>query len=113
MGIEKKLNCISSKICDLIGVLKRFQNEKELSDVVDAGYTPVHRKALKYIKKTAKSCKYPYYESKQEMLTAVEEFTRLWISAIHTPDLTSSEFRYLREIFKVYIIACSKYMEMA
>lgn len=112
MEVEKKLSSVSYKIIDLIGVMKRYNTERELSDVIEPGLSPVNKKALKYIKKTIKSCKYPYVESKEEIISAVETFTELWLKAIHTEGVTPTEFKYLREIFHVYILACTKYFSL-
>lgn len=111
-NIHKKLNSLSYKIKSLIGLLQRFNSERELSDVISTGYTLSNKKALNHIKKGIKSCKYPYVESKKEFMSVIETFTELWLKTIHAEGITDSEFKYLRKIFHVYILACTKYFDL-
>ena len=110
-NIYKKLNSLSYKIKSLIGLLQRFNSERELSDVINTGYTVSNKKALNHIKKSIKSCKYPYVESKKEFISAIETFTELW-KTIQVEDLTASESKYLKKIFQVYSLACTKYFDL-
>ena len=111
-NIYKKLNSLSYKIKSLIGLLQRFNSERELSDVIKTGYTVSNKKALSHIKKGIKSCKYPYVESEEELISVIETFTELWLKTIHAEDLTASESKYLKKIFQVYILACTKYFDL-
>ena len=110
-NIYKKLNSLSYKIKSLIGLLQRFNSERELSDVINTGYTVSNKKALNHIKKGIKSCKYPYVESKEEFISAIETFTELW-KTIQVEDLTASESKYLKKSFQVYFLACTKYFDL-
>lgn len=111
-NIYKKLNSLSYRIKSLIGLLQRFNSERELSDVIKTGYTVSNKKALSHIKKGIKSCKYPYVESEEELISVIETFTELWLKTIQAEDLTASEFKYLKKIFQVYILACTKYFDL-
>lgn len=110
--IHKKLNSLSYRIKSLIGLLQRFNSERELSDVISIGYTLSNKKALNHIKKGIKTCKHPYVESKEEFISAIETFTELWLKTIHAEGVTYSESKYLRKIFQVYILACTKYFDL-
>lgn len=110
-NIHNKLNSLSYRIKSLNGLLQRFNSERELSDVISTGYTLSNKKALNHIKKGIRSCKRPYVESKEEFISAIETFTELWLKTIHE-DVTHTEFKYLREIFHVYILACTKYFDL-
>ena len=112
----KKLNSLSYKIKSLIGLLQRFNSERELSDVIKTGYTVSNKKALNHIKKGIKSCKYPYVESEEEFIseetaTYIVVGTELW-KTIQVEDLTTSESTYLKKIFQVYSLACTKYFDL-